>query len=189
MKIELNKEQRELVTQNINLVYKVWAGLKNNGVKRAYRDDLLSEGYIGLCYAAYKYNPELGQFGFIAYNSIKHYMYKALKLIKKYTLNEISLQKPIKITEEEEETTLECVIPSDMDIEADAEDADFVHLVRAELEKKFTPLENTMFGFYLLGYPRRKIASFIGKKDTWVRYHMTVMLNFIREEYATDEYN
>ena len=188
IEIKLNDTQRELVAQNLKLVHKMWSELKNNWVKYAYRDDLISEGYIGLCYAAYRYNPELGAFSFVACNSIKFQMYKALKLIKRYTLKEISLQKVIR-TADEEQTTLECVLPSELDLVADAEDADFVRDVLEGVKKRFTSTEFEMFKLHLMGYSYRKIAKFIDHNAVWVKYHMNHIKIFLQKEYTKAKYN
>ena len=66
-KIKLTEEQRNLVENNIGLVHYV---LRNFNPENK-NSDCVSVGYLYLCKAAYKYNPELGKFATFAFSYIK----------------------------------------------------------------------------------------------------------------------
>jgi RNA polymerase sigma-32 factor len=52
----LTRKQQELVTKNVKFVFKIIASFKRWG----HQDDLVAEGYLGLCMAAAKFDPKRG---------------------------------------------------------------------------------------------------------------------------------
>ena len=69
---QLTDEQRQLVVDNIKLVYSEWNKLHHIPLMLSWKDDFISEGYWGLCWAAYRFDPEKGfAFSTFACNCIR----------------------------------------------------------------------------------------------------------------------
>lgn len=75
--MELTLAQKEMVSNNINLVYKMAAklNLSNN-------QDAIQEGIMGLCVASTRYKDDKFKFSTYASNYIKYYMLNYINLKK-----------------------------------------------------------------------------------------------------------
>ena len=157
--------------------------MKDNWIKKSYKDDLVAAGYDGLCYAASKYNQSMGaSFSFIATNSIKNKMYHELKKIKKHTLNVVSLQKVV-YDDCGDETTLEDLIPSDVDLEEEVVDSIFFRDVLKDVGEHFPERDNKLLKMWLYGMSYVEIGYRTYSSRSYVRYRLGRIFDYLREKY------
>lgn len=82
----------ELVTDNVKLVYFIYEKLSRNEITVRYKDDIVSEGMIGLVKAAKNFEPDKG-FKFATYATccIRNQMLMFLRKLNRQVPYEISL--------------------------------------------------------------------------------------------------
>lgn len=90
----MNDEQSQLVEKNIRLSYFMYERLTKTSLIIRYRDDLISEAFVGLVKAAETYEPDRAKFATYAARCITNQMLMFLRKLKKYEC-EVSLYAPI----------------------------------------------------------------------------------------------
>lgn len=88
----------ELVTKNIRLVYYMYNKLHMTDIVKSYKEDIISEGMIGLINAANNFD-ESKNFMFATYAAmcIHNQMLMCIRKLKRFYGKEISLYQPINI--------------------------------------------------------------------------------------------
>ena len=115
-----NEEEITRIEQYENMVYRIWSTLRDNWIKKSYRNELISAGFRGLCYATKLWEPERGSFETYCPIYIRHSMYIECRKIIRLSKMVRSLDEPIYNNNDDEEEVLGDKIPSSVDIEDEA---------------------------------------------------------------------
>lgn len=149
--MELNQLQKELVTQNIKLVYKVATNLK---VLR--NTDAVQEGILGLCMAASRFNDEKTvKFSTYATCYIRYYILTFLKFNK--MIKPCRTKDGIKYAEETDFIEEEIACEDDKFKKFEILDAIYRGIEKADDETKI------IVQMYLEGFNQVQIAKKLGK--------------------------
>lgn len=89
-------ERDRLITENIRLVYYVYEKLSKNDITFRYKDDIVSEGTLGLIKAARNFDGDKGyKFATYAVRCIRNEMLMFLRRLNRQVPYEISINTPI----------------------------------------------------------------------------------------------
>ena len=89
-------ERDRLITDNVKLVYYIYEKLSKNVLTISHKDDIVSEGMIGLIKAARNFDKTKGcKFATFAARCIQNEMLMFLRSLNKRASHEISLNTPI----------------------------------------------------------------------------------------------
>ena len=89
-------ERDRLITENIRLVYYVYEKLSKNDITVRYKDDIVSEGTLGLIKAARNFDGDKGyKFATYAVRCIRNEMLMFLRRLNRQVPYEISINTPI----------------------------------------------------------------------------------------------
>ena len=158
--MDMEKQQQQLVEDNINLVYFV--------IQRYYPhlitdEDVVQVGMLGLCIAVVDYEPEKGEFSTYACRKIRgRISYECRKRRKDRQANIMSLNYEINADDG--------AITERGDLIVGDEDVDFVDI--SELYQKASPLERIILELKQQGLNSREIAKAIGGSEERVSCHL-----------------
>jgi RNA polymerase sporulation-specific sigma factor len=152
----MEKWREDLITDNLNLVYFSYEKLPKTPFTVTYKDDLISEGNVGLCKAAIKYNPELDvAFSSFAISCIKNEMLMFIRRDKNKISNTVSLDAPIS---DDEDLFLSDMISDKTEID----DKILYKQILEKLRNKIKPKHYDIFVMWLNGSKYREIAEIYG---------------------------
>lgn len=152
-------ERDRLVLENQKLVLFIYNRLKKDPVTITYKDDIVSEGMVGLVKATKSFDPNKGiKFGTYAGKCIRNEMYKLLKVLYEQVPHEVSLCTPIGHDEYGNEYCLADIIEDESD---DSEMA-FKNLILDEFEAKQKPKDKQILSAMRKGYNQTQIAKELG---------------------------
>ena len=105
-----NKTVEELVSNNIKLVYYFYNKLKQSDTVKTNKEDLISEGMVGLVKAAKTYDLSKSKFPTYASYCINNSFFMYLRKLNKYTGKEISIDSTIGIDNEGNELCISDIL-------------------------------------------------------------------------------
>lgn len=155
----------KLVTDNMRLVYFCYGKLKKNSLTIRYKDDLISEGMLGLIKAANSFDADRKtKFVTYAIMCIRNQMLMFIRSLNKCIPYEVSLFKPIGHDRCGAELCLADVIVDRSQLQEDL-------LLRMELKEfkaKQKPIEQKILSALGIGYKQIEIAAAIGFSQSYV---------------------
>ena len=111
-------DRDKLVTDNLRLVYHLFNKLKQTAIVADNKEDIISEGTVGLVKAANTYDPTKGvRFSTYASRCINNEMLMYIRRINKRTANEVSLYKVVARDEEGNNISYADILPTDTNTE------------------------------------------------------------------------
>lgn len=157
----MTEEQERLVLENLKLVPYILRRYPKSEQTKLYREDLLSEGYVGLIKAAQAYEAERGlRFSTFAYRCIQNQMSHYLRQLNKFSGKEHLLSAPV--FQDSDRFGYEEILPDETDyagIIAEKVDAQAVALSEREVK---------ILKSRLRGYTQTEIAVELGIKQSYV---------------------
>lgn len=168
-----------LVEDNIRLVYYVYEKkLNKTHLTIDYKDDLISEGMLGLVKAAGSYSPERSaKFATYATQCIRNQMLMFIRKLNKFAGKEVSLYAPIGNDGEGNELCL-------ADVLEDKKSPQDMHLAAIEFNEfveKQKPLDQKLLKASVVGYRQREIAEMYGFSQSYISRRLRV----VRQRYAS----
>lgn len=164
---QLDDEQRKLVEENMKLVPFIIG--RYFGSIRQQDDDMMSVGYMALCFAALKFDPSRG-IKFSTYaarviiNEMRDYAAQKFKAVIQTGMSETSLN--IRPFDDDEDEIIDTIVDTDVDIEKEV----FSKMTRDEL-RELAPLLSRR---YFDGYSVNEIAREKRISKQAISYKMTV---------------
>lgn len=160
-----NAECERLVTENIKLVYYFYESLAKNEITIRYKEDIVSEGMLGLVKAAKKYDATRGiKFATFAGQCIRNEMCMFLRKLNKQLPHEISLNTAIGADKDDNELCL-------ADVLEDGDHNPEESISKTMLEEFLTkqqPIDKQILSAVFKGYKQREIADMVGMKQPTV---------------------
>lgn len=169
-----NDSEEKLVTDNINLAYKV-ASTYYKRLGGYYEfDELVSLCFLGLVKASKLFNPDLDfQFSTYAYKAMEN---EIIRFVNKTNSN----PKPISLsTELTENLELSETISDEFNLEKYVEDLYFKECLHKEIAG-LKPQQRTIVEYHLMGYTNKKIAAKLGVSISTVQTTYNKALNLLR---------
>lgn len=161
----MNKSERDrLILDNQRLVYYFYERLKKSPLIERNKEDLISEGMLGLVKAAQCFEPDKGcKFATFARRCITNQMLMFIRKLNKQNC-EVSLYAPIGYDKEGNEMMLEDVLADD------GKDIDNC-IYRMDLDvfgNSQSPRAKNVLNLYLQGHTQREIATAEGISQSYV---------------------
>ena len=165
-------EREKLILDNMRLVYFMYEKLQKNDLTVRYKEDLISEGMVGLCKAANNYDPDRGvRFSTFSSMCIRNEMLMFLRKLNRQVNAEVSLQDTIGYDADGHELTYEDII------EDESQTPD--HFIVDTLAKDFTesqkPLDREILKALQAGHKQSEIGKMLGIKQPTVCRHLRAM--------------
>lgn len=155
----------KLVTDNVKLVYYVYNRFGKSRIIESNKEDLLSEGMLGLCQAANTFD-ESRKTKFCTYATlcIRNAMLMYLRKLRKYTPHEISLNDSVGKDSDGNELTWADVIED----ESVSEDGMIEKIIFDEFEKKQKPIDKIILREKKKGASQKEIGALLGISQSYV---------------------
>lgn len=172
-------ERDRLVVENQKLVPYIYNKLAKNTITINYKDDIVSEGMVGLVKAANSFDPSKNT-KFSTYESlcIRNEMLMYLRKLNRYVPYEISLYKPVGRDVDGSELCIGDIIVDDRY----SDELAFTEIILNEFETKQKPIDRKILSGMKEGYKQKEIASILGMKQPTVSRHICKM----RKEFRND---
>ena len=155
----------KLITDNIRLVYHMYNRLGDGPIKERYREDIISEGMLGLCKAAAKFDNSRGvRFSTYAAMCIRNAMLLYIRKTSKYYPHEVWLNMVIGRDAEDSVLTLADAIED----ESQSEDEIITRIMLKEFEEKQTPKDKRILREIRQGKKQREIGEIVGMSQAQV---------------------
>lgn len=164
-----------LATDNIRLVYYMFNKLAKTELVNRYKDDLISEGMIGLVKASKGFD-ESRDIKFISYASrcIYNQMLMYIRKLRKHVGIEVSLNKPVYIDDNGNELCYADII------EASQINYEERMLIKAQLKNE-KPRNRYIYVKYLSGYSQKDIATEMNLSQSYVSRIVRATMNKLRD--------
>lgn len=157
--------REKLVTDNLRLVYFCYRKLQTNALTVRYKDDLISEGMLGLVKAANSFEPDIKtKFATYAIMCIRNQMLMFIRKVNKFMPYEVSLFKPIGHDNYGNELSLADIIEDETQVQEDA----IERMELTEFTAKQKPIDQKILSALEIGYKQREIAAEIGISQSYV---------------------
>lgn len=154
----MQPEREKLVNDNIRLVYFMYEKLRKTPFVERNKDDIISEGLLGLTKAANRYDFNKGtKFASFASICIRNEMLMFIRKNEKSYMHEVSLNTPIGY-DEKQEITLQDILPS----EETLEESVIAKLMIEDYIKKQPDKDQKILRMSLQGKTKKEIASEMG---------------------------
>ncbi|UKI51863.1 MAG: sigma-70 family RNA polymerase sigma factor [Clostridium sp.] len=128
----------KLITDNMRLVYHMYGKIGDGPIKENYKEDIISEGMLGLCKAADTFDESRGvRFSTYAAMCIRNAMLMFIRKTSKHYPHEVSLNMVIGRDAEDSVLTLADVIED----ESQSEDEIITRIMLEDFEEKQTPID------------------------------------------------
>ena len=162
-------DRESLVLDNQRLVYHMFDKLSKNQITITHKEDIISEGMVGLVKAANKFDPDKGvKFSTFAGSCIRNEMLMYLRKLNRQVPYEVSLNEPIGYDEDGRELCLGDTIEGESScIDEVLEVNDFV--------SKQTPIDKKILTALSQGHTHKEIAAMVGVKQPTVSRHIGKM--------------
>jgi len=165
-------ETDRLVIENMRLVYHMYEKLRKNDLTIRYKEDLISEGMVGLCKAANNFSPDRGvKFSTFAAMCIRNEMLMYLRKLNRQANAEVSLHTVIGKDSEGHELTYEDVIED----ESQSADEMLVDIMAKEFTDAQKPLDREILKALQEGHKQSQIGKMLGIKQPTVCRHIRKM--------------
>lgn len=153
-----------LVTDNIKLVPYLFHKLKRTALTEQYREDIISEGYIGLVKAAITYDPSRSKFSTYASRCIINAMRMYIRRVNKHFYSETSLETPIGQDEQGGELRLADVLEDERDCFSEREtELDILSFLASCKER-----DRYIIQLRVIGKRMSEIGSILGMSQSYV---------------------
>lgn len=149
----------KLITDNMRLVYHMYGKIGDGPIKENYKEDIISEGMLGLCKAADTFDESRGvRFSTYAAMCIRNAMLMFIRKTSKHYPHEVSLNMVIGRDAEDSVLTLADVI----------EDEIITRIMLKEFEEKQTPKDRRILREIRQGKKQREIGEIVGMSQAQV---------------------
>jgi RNA polymerase sporulation-specific sigma factor len=155
----------DLVTDNIKLVYFTFNKLRQTQPVLLYRDDIISEGMLGLVKAAKSFDGGKNiKFSTYAAFCIHNQMIMFLRKVNRFIYKDKSLDEPVSKDDEGNELCLSDILPAKIiQLDAVAEILDLDNFL-----KKQSLRDRKIIKAYAKGYKQKEIAEKINLSQSYV---------------------
>lgn len=155
----------KLITDNMRLVYHMYGKIGDGPIKEKYKEDIISEGMLGLCKAADTFDESRGvRFSTYAAMCIRNAMLMFIRKTSKYYPHEVLLNMVIGRDAEDSVLTLADVIED----ESQSEDEIITRIMLKEFEEKQTPKDQRILREIRQGKRQREIGEIVGMSQAQV---------------------
>lgn len=155
----------KLITDNMRLVYHMYKTIGDGPIKDRYKEDIISEGMLGLVKAADSFDESRGvRFSTYATMCIRNAMLMFIRKTKKHDPHEVSLYEVIGRDAEDSVLTLADVIED----ESQSEDEIITRIMLKEFEEKQTPKDQRILREICQGKRQREIGEVVGMSQAQV---------------------
>lgn len=169
-----------LVTDNMRLVYYLYEKLTKNPLTEKYKDDIVSEGMVGLVKAAKTFDDSHGiKFGTYASRCITNEMLMFIRRMNKQLPHEVSLYAPI---EKDDDGHALCYADILSDEDSIPESCIYTAVVDTFLAKQ-SEMDREIINALRQGYKQKEIAEIVGIKQPTVSRRIRKLRLKFRKEY------
>lgn len=155
----------KLITDNMRLVYHMYGKIGDGPIKENYKEDIISEGMLGLCKAADTFDESRGvRFSTYAAMCIRNAMLMFIRKTSKHYPHEVSLNMVIGRDAEDSVLTLADIIED----ESQSEDEIITRIMLKEFEEKQTPKDQRILREIRQGKRQREIGEIVGMSQAQV---------------------
>ncbi len=166
----LTTEQQALVSDNIKLVYYTVNKLPDSELKARYKDDLTSEGMLGLIKAAMSFDPAKSKFATYATRCILNEIFMFIRKLNKGGPT-VSLSTVVGQSDDGREVTIGDMIAdnnSSTDEFDREEDARIKQQLLSEFLSKRKPRDREVFELMKKGLKQREVANELGLSQSYI---------------------
>lgn len=165
-------ECEKLILDNMRLVYFMYEKLQKNDITIRYKEDLISEGMVGLCKAANSYDPSRGvRFTTFSSMCIRNEMLMFLRKLNRQVNAEVSLHDTIGRDSDGHELTYEDIIED----ESQSVDTYLADTIAKEFTESQKPLDRDILKALQEGHKQSQIGQMLGIKQPTVCRHIRKM--------------
>ena len=155
----------KLITDNMRLVYHMYGKIGDGPIKENYKEDIISEGMLGLCKAADTFDESRGvRFSTCAAMCIRNAMLMFIRKTKKHFPREVSLYKAVRRDADGKELTLADIIED----ESQSEDEIITRIMLEDFEEKQAPIDQRILREIRQGKKQREIGEIVGMSQAQV---------------------
>lgn len=155
----------KLITDNLRLVYFCYRKLQTNALTVRYKDDLISEGMLGLVKAANSFEPNRKtKFATYAVMCIRNQMLMFIRKLNKFAPYEVSLFLPIGHDGYGNELCLADIIEDETQLQEEA----IERMLLSEFTAKQKPIDQKILSALNIGYNQREIAGQLGYSQSYI---------------------
>lgn len=157
--------REKLITDNLRLVYFCYRKLQTKALTVRYKDDLISEGMLGLVKAANSFEPgRKTKFATYAIMCIRNQMLMYIRKLNKFMPYEVSLFKPIGHDDYGNELCLTDIIEDETQLQEEA----IERMQLTEFLAKQKPIDQKILSALEIGYKQREIAAHLGYSQSYI---------------------
>ena len=165
-------EREQLILDNMRLVYFIYDKLQKNDITIRYKEDLISEGMMGLCKAANKFDPGKGyRFSTFASMCIRNEMLMFLRKTNRQVNAEVSLYDTIGIDADGNKLTYADIIED----ESQTVDNYLIESTAKEFTESQKPLDRDILKALQAGHKQKDIGELLGVRQPTVSRHIRAM--------------
>ena len=174
-------DRDKLVTDNLRLVYYLYEKLTKNPLTEKYKDDIVSEGTVGLVKAAKSFDPTRKvKFSTYASRCITNEMLMFIRRLNKQIPHEVSLYAPIDKDDDGHTLRYADILSDD---ENDPESSIYDTVVEAFLAKQ-NDIDREILEALRQGYKQKEIAEIVGIRQPTISRRMKKLRLRFRKEFA-----
>lgn len=157
--------RKKLVTDNLRLVYFCYNKLQTNTLIIRYKDDLISEGMLGLVKAANSFEQDRKtKFSTYAIMCIRNQMLMYIRKLNKFMPYEVSLFMPIGHDRYGNQLCLADTIEDETQLQDEA----IEKMQLTEFKAKQKPINQKILSALEIGYKQREIAAQLGYSQSYI---------------------
>ena len=168
-------ETNELAEKNIKLVYYIYGKLCPTFMVTSNKDDLISEGMLGLIKAARSYKEDKSTFATYASACIRNNMLMYMRKLKKFADKEVSLFSICRLSPKGEELLIEDIIEDKRDYIKESSD----NIALMDFIGKQTERDKKILRLYYKG----RTMTEIGKELNLSQSYISRIINKIKAVY------
>jgi len=169
-------ETNELAEKNIKLVYYIYGKLCPTFMVISNKDDLISEGMIGLIKAARSYKNDKFTFATYATVCIRNSMLMYMRKLKKYAGKEVSLYSTCKANENGEELLLVDIIEDKRDyIKESLNNIELIDFIQKQSER-----DKKILRLYYKGSTMTEIGKELNLSQSYISRKINKMKDVYR---------
>ena len=155
----------KLITDNMRLVYHMYGKIGDGPIKENYKEDIISEGMLGLCKAAHTFDESRGvRFSTYAAMCIRNAMLMFIRKTKKHFPREVSLYETVGRDADGKELTLADIIED----ESQSEDEIITRIMLEDFEEKQASIDKKIINELKQGKRQIEIGRDLGMSQAQV---------------------